>query len=267
MGGYVLTVQPSLGAGPVVVTDHAGNDQGTFRRPARPLRGCLAVLLAAVAFLLAFVAFVAAAMTYGQGLQRAADRGDTLATATMVATVALAFAVPISVAFVVANLVYPRLWYVLHTAGEPAEKTLTVRERASSWLGTFTVRDHDGAVLAVIHRDLPSREYRASDGNGEVFLTLSGGKPPKATRLGLFWQALGLFAGAYRRKHMGHRAFMGGQTPLVLFRPGEAPLETHARVASFSETGSTVRIGFTDPEPAEREKAVALALGVIILCS
>jgi hypothetical protein len=267
MDTYVLTVESWAGAGSILVTDSSGQVQAAFRRPVRPLLGCFTVVAAALAFLVTLLALAAGVMNIGDRLQlqRAVDQGSSLAAVVMVMVVALTFAIPFFVSFVIVNLCYPRFWFTLWDTCEPPERVLSVRERSSSWIGSFSVLDREDAVLAKIDRHLKSQEYRVRDRDGNVVLVMASGEAREVTRLGLVLRAATLFIRAYSRKKMGHDVFVGGSKLLVLFRPGAGFPDSHTKIGLLEATVGKVRIAFSVSELSEREKTVTLVLGAIAL--
>lgn len=263
---YVLASKSSVWSNSITVTGPDGDIRADFRRPTRPFLGIVTVAVAVSGWLITFVALLSACVNFGGGLQLAVDHGSILAFIAMIIVVAVCFALPYSVAFVIANLLYPRFWFAFWNSSTPAELVLSVREMPTSVVGAFSVRDHRGVVMALIDRDLRANCYSVTNSAGKVVMILTTEEVPARRRVGMFLRGLALFRKVYSRKQMGHGAFLGSHPRLVYLRPSANPSISQSRIGFLDSMDRYVTISISDSEISTHERSLALVLGAIVLC-
>ena len=185
---YLLRRERSFVRSSFVLSTATGGDWGRFTRPLRPIRGCLALVLAPAVFLglIVLACWLVGAFDEDEFRHQAAhDPNPYLAIPLGLLYAALVLVSPM----IVTQWMYPANCLVLRDPQNPRRQLLEVRDRMAITMHSmvYTIRGSSGEVLATVRHDLFTRRYEVRDARGEPMLYLAGDKSAAAGTETVVW--------------------------------------------------------------------------------
>ncbi len=185
---YLLRRERGFVRSSYVVSTATGGDWGRFTRPLRPVRGCLALVLAPAVFLglIVLACWLAGAFDEDEFRHQAAhDPNSYVAIPLGLLYAALVLVSPM----IVTQWIYPANCLVLRDSQNPRRQLLEVRDRMAITMHSvvYTIRGSSGEVLATVRHDLFTRRYEVRDARGQPMLYVASEKSAAAGTETVLW--------------------------------------------------------------------------------
>jgi len=185
---YLLRRERGFVRSSFVISTAADGDWGRFTRPLRPVRGCLAIVLAPTVFLglIVLACWLLGAFEEDEFRHHASrDPNPYVAVPFGLLYAALVLVSPM----IITQWVYPANCLVLRDAKNPRRQLLEVRDCMAITMHSmmYTIRGSSREVLATVRHDLFTRRYEVRDARGEPILYLASDKSDAARTETVVW--------------------------------------------------------------------------------